>query len=530
MLVSSISVNSKKLLAICLLLATFLSAHDLYGQKAKKRIDIKHADWGEYNKLIVSNAQRLIGNVQFQHQNALMWCDSAYFYDDRNMVDAFGNVHIVKDDTLHLYADFINYDGDIRFAKARNNVKLINKETTLITDSLDFDGKSNIAYYDYYGTITDSTNVLTSVIGQYYTKNDMAYFKKEVIATTDKYTLFSDTLIYNTTTKEVYMVGPTTIEDEESKLYTENGFYNSETGEIRLLKKPNIENDKQRVKADSIFYNKVDGDGLAVGNVEIEDFENRIIIKGNRIVYNEEKKTSMVTDSAMFIQYNEKDSLFMHADTLRTVPDTSAVDAKLVFAYYKVKFFREDLQGKCDSLVYWSKDSTVQLFHEPVIWTNNNQLTANYIEMTKNAGKPDLVNMKDDAFIISMEPDSIRFNQIRGKNMTSYILNNELYRIDVDGNGESLYYARDAEGVIGLNKAESSRIVINLKDSKVKRISFISNPEGTLTPMLQLIDEDTKLQGFEWLNDIRPKDILDIFRKSETQIIDQVKEEIKKQD
>lgn len=491
----------------------FVFAFQAEAQKAKKKIEIERAESFEFNDKIVTNAQRIIGDVQIRHNTIVMWCDSAWSYTDRNMVDAFGHVHILKDDTLNLYADFINYDGDRKFAKARHNVKLENKGTTLVTDSLDFNMATNVGYYDYFGTITDSTNVLTSMIGQYFTQTDMAHFKKDVVATTEKYRLFSDTLIYKVGEKTAYIVGPTTIEDDSTTLYTENGFYNTITGETEMLKSSRITDRKHKVLADSIFYNKTTGDGKALGDVHIEDFENRMIVKGNKVVFNETAKTSMVTDSALFIQYSEKDSLFLHADTLHMVPDTTGVDARLIRAYFKVKFFREDMQGKCDSLVYWTKDSTIQLFHEPIIWTGGNQMSAKYIEMIKNSNKPDEFKMESDAFIIAMEPDSIRFNQIKGRNMTGFIRNNELYRINVDGNGQSLYYARDKEGIIGLNKAESSSITISMEKNKVKRIAFISSPEGVLNPILQVQEDDSKLAGFQWLDLIRPKTILDIFKR-----------------
>jgi lipopolysaccharide export system protein LptA len=483
-------------------------------QKTKKKIEIERANSFEFNDKIVVNAQRIIGNVQIRHNAIIMWCDSAWSYTDKNMVDAFGHVHILKDDTLHLYADFVNYDGDQKFAKARNNVKLVNKGTILTTDSLDFDIVSNVGYYDHFGTIKDSVNVLTSLIGQYFTKSDMAHFKKDVHVTTEKYQMFSDTLIYKVADKIAYIVGPTTIKEDSTTLYTEDGFYNTISGEVELLKNPEISDKKHNVLADSIFYNRATGNGRALGDVHMEDFQNHMIVKGEQVIFNEIEKTAMATDSALYIQYSAKDSLFLHADTLRVLPDSSAVDARLVKAYYKVKFYRDDMQGKCDSLVYWQKDSTIQLYHEPVIWSDNNQMTARYIEMIKNTlPTPDEVIMNGDAFIIAMESDSIRFNQIKGRNMNGYILNNELFKILVDGNAQSLYYARDGEGLIGLNEAESSTITITLKENKVKRIAFISNPEGVLNPILQLEEKDTKLPGFQWLELIRPKTIADIFKR-----------------
>jgi len=196
-----------------------------------------------------------------------------------------------------------------------------------------------------------------------------------------------------------------------------------------------------------------------------------------------------------------------------------------VLAYHKVRFFRHDFQGKCDSLAYWSKDSTVQMFTEPVVWSDNNQISARYIEMVNRSKDPDEVRMKDDAFIISMEDDSVRFNQIKGKNMTGFVRKNKLYKIDVNGNGQSNYYARDKEGIIGLNKAESSNITIYMENGKVKKIAFIQSPEGELKPLADLEEGDKLLPGFRWLDEIRPKTKEDIF--NDPTITDQAKTSIK---
>ena len=548
-----------------------------YGQ-TKKLVEILHTDTQIYNERVIANAQRLIGNVQIRVDGAYMWCDSLYSYTNKNMVDAFGRVHIVRGDTLNMYADFINYNGDTKLAKARRHVKLIDKKMILTTDSLDYAMTTDLASYNYSGTVTDSSNVLTSLIGQYYVNENKAHFQTNVEGITKDYKIKSDTLIYFTTTKKVFIEGPTYIFNEKDTLYAEFGWYDSMNNLANLTKNPRIWNVNQKIEADSIFYDKVKGDGLALGNARIEDMENKIIVQGNRVAYNDLTKIATATDSAMLIQYSETDSLFLHAQILRTMPDTTVAvkiipvdtipkllapktalgdslptaapetvgmnvktstdtiqtlpivqdtlvqdttvvekpkDARLVLAYYKVRFFRKDMQGKCDSLAYWSKDSTIQLYTDPVIWSNNNQIKANYIEMINRTKDPDEIRMKEDAFIISMEEDSIRFNQIKGKNMTGYVRKNELYKIDVNGNGQSNYYAYDKKGIIGLNKAESSNITIYLIKGKVNRIALIKSPEGELKPMADLEEGDTKLPGFNWQQDIRPKSKYDIFRTEE---------------
>lgn len=489
-----------------LLMSCFLSGM----AQEKKRIEILQAGSLEQNDQI-AGAQRLINDVIIQHRDILMYCDSAYTYDGSNRVDAFGKVHINQGDTLHLYARKIFYDGDINFAQAVHDVELVNNNTTLYTDTLDYDMNLNIGYYDCTGKIVDSTNILTSDTGRYYLDEDMVHFIKNVVGYNDNYTIYSDNLKYNTIEEIIYFEGPTTIQDSSNTLYAEKGWYNTISGEADLKVAPRVYNDLQYMEAQHISYNQENGDGEASGDVHIEDYENRTIVKGNKARYNELSEKAVVTDSAVFISYNETDSLFMHADTLKTQPDTIEGE-NIVMAYYGVRFFRTDVQGICDSLMYFTKDSTVQLHMNPVIWSEGHQLSARYIEMQQKMNAPDEMHMTDNSFIISKQ-DSGRYDQIKGKNMTGYIINGQLNNIDVDGNGQTLYYARDEEAVIGLNHAESSNIGITFKEGQIHKIAFQKQPEGNLKPLAELTEADKTLSGFEWKIKLRPLTKKDIFWK-----------------
>ena len=200
-----------------------LVAGEINGQD-KKRIDIEEADFLEFNEAIVANAQRLIGNVRIRHNEVLMWCDSAYAYTGTNRVDAFGNVHINQGDTSHLYAEMVYYDGDRSFARAMRNVKLINKTTTLTSDTVDYDLIGNIGFYDDKGKIVDSTSTLTSQIARYFVDEDIVYFYRDVVGENEKYNLVSDTVKYNTATGIFYIQGPTTIRDSANTIYAEDGW------------------------------------------------------------------------------------------------------------------------------------------------------------------------------------------------------------------------------------------------------------------------------------------------------------------
>lgn len=512
--------NVKWKLLFLLLLISSLS----FSQE-RKRVEILRAGSLEANERIASNAQRLLDSVLISHKNILMWCDSAYTYTGTNRVDAFGRVHIKQDDTLHLYADKVFYDGDISFARAWGNVRLINKSTTIYTDTLDYDLATNISYYDDKGKIIDSTTTITSVIGKYFVNDDLLYLLQDVVVFNEDFTLNSDTLTYHTETGKITIQGPTTIQDTTNTLYAENGWYDSNTGEAELLKNPVISNEKQNIAANYIRYSKETKSGKALGSVKITDVENSSIILGNIAEYNDLLETALVTDSAVYMNYNENDTLFLHADTLRTFPDTIP-DEKIIFAYNKVRFFRPDIQGICDSMVYFTRDSVIQLHKFPILWSEIHQLSADLIEMKQFANAPDELHLSRNSFIISLQ-DSNMYDQIKGKDMIGYIINKKLNNIEVNGNGQTLYYAREKEEIIGLNRAESSKISIRFREGKINTISFLKAPEGELKPLFDLKEEDKKLAGFEWKDFLRPVSKDDIFeRKTVSESDEQINVEL----
>jgi len=480
-------------------------------QKVKKTITIEKADYLVYDQTVASDAQRLIGNVKISHRNMVLFCDSAWSYQTTNSVDAFGNVHVITNDTVHMYSNMIHYNGNLSMAEARGNVILKDPKLTLTTDSLDFDTKEQVGYYNNGGKIVDSTNTLTSIIGRYYSQNNELFFKDSVKLVNKDYVMNSDTMKYNTKTEIVYIVGPTHIIGDSSYLYSEDGWFDTRKKQSELLKNSTIRKGDTQLQGDYISYNDFSGNGIARGNVVINDFKNSIIIAGNNSSYNDFSQNAFITDSALFIQYQNNDSLFLHADTLYTQPDTSALNQKMVIAFHNVRFFKKDMQGACDSLAYFSKDSTIQLFQDPILWAENNQLTADYIEVINKSVPPSEVRMNQNSFIIQ-EIDSLKYNQIKGKNMVGLIRGSKLYQINVSGNGQSIYYPADKKSYVGMNKAESSNIILYLNQNRINRISFIKTPVGTLSPLMSQVSPDSQLPDFKWRGAERPINKLDIFR------------------
>jgi len=468
------------------------------------------ANTTEVDAKLGRDTRRLLGNVVFEHEGAKMYCDSAYFYAKRNSLDAFNNVYINQGDTVHLYGDHLFYDGNTKIAQIRHNVKLINRETTLTTQALDYNISEGVGYYTNHADIINKENNLKSRIGHYYTRSDMFDFQDSVVVINPDYTIYSDRMKYNTETRVTFFSGPTEIIGDSSYIYCEKGWYNTITDISQLNQNALVRNTKQTIKGDSLYYEKHTGYGRAIKNVEIIDSKQNVILRGNSGIYFEQSDYARLTGHALFIQVTPDDSLYLHADTLLSEVDTAGT--KFIKAFYGVRLFKSNLQGKCDSMAYSMADSVIRLYDAPVLWSDENQIMAEYIEIQTEKRQVKTMYLKRSSFIISQE-DSAKFNQIKGKNMTCHFRGKELYRIDVNGNGQSVYFPIDESNApLGANKAECSDMVIYLSDGKVNSISLLKKPNAVLHPIETAPINELILKGFSWLEELRPLDKEDIFR------------------
>jgi len=479
-----------------------------------KKINVRNADELKFDGS-VPDAQRLIGNVEFEHEGTLMYCDSAYFYDVGNRMEAFSNIRIIGD-SVTVTGNRLNYDGSTRLADIIGNVSMVDPTTILTTDRLQYDLAKKLASYSTGGKIVSrkNKNELTSMFGQYNSNTKLFYFRKNVKLVNPDYVMICDTLQYNTSSETAYFFGPTTITSKENIIYCENGYYNTETDISQFEKNAKITSKGQDITADQIWYDRKSGLGKARKKVAIRDSAEKIILRGNYADYFEKTDRILITDSALMVKEFGKDTLFLHGDTLRSVTDTS-VDKRTLYAFHHVKFFKNDFQGKCDSLVYTEPDSMMRLFGRPVLWNNENQLTGDTVYLQLANNEIETLYLRNAAFIVS-EEDTMRFNQIKGKNITGHFTESELRKINVNGHGQSIYYSKDEKNeYIGVNKADCTDMVIYIDSSEVQKITFITKPVATLYPVNELPKEELKLVGFKWFEELRPIDRYDLFRWKE---------------
>jgi lipopolysaccharide export system protein LptA len=316
--------------------------------------------------------------------------------------------------------------------------------------------------------------------------------------------------------EKVFIYGPTHIYNKDTYIYTENGWYNTKKEIVQFNKNGFIKNKKQRISGDSIYFDKKRGYGNIFGHVNILDSTESVVIKGNKAFYFEKPEKAIVTGDAVLIQYGQpNDSLFLHADTLKSEFDSTGL-YKIIKAYYKAQAYKSDFQIRCDSMAYSLKDSIIYSCGNPTMWSTVYQITADSIAIHLKNKQINFVALNENCMIISKQ-DSSRFNQIKGISMKAYFQDNEPRRIDVNKNGNSLYYVPDSKEIIGMNKTECSSMKIFIKNKKIQNVVFYTKPTATLYPLKDIKPELSFLEGFNWLISCRPQSSKDIFKWKDCQ-------------
>lgn len=483
------------------------TAHD-------KRVYLVHADELRYNQYQNGDAQVLTGHVHFRHAGANLYCDSANFFQQTNSFEAFGHVRMVQGDTLSLTSDYAYYDGNEQIAQARYNVVLKHRKTTLYTDSLDYDRMYSFGNFFEGGKLVDNGSTLTSDWGEYHTDSKMAMFYYDVRLRNKKFYLTTDSLFYDTRLSRAHIVGPSNITSGSSHIYSEDGYYNTKTEMSELFGRSVMKDKGRSLVGDSVYYDSKNGLSHAYNNVVYVDSVNKNKMTGDYCEYNEETGYAMTTKRAVAIDYSQRDSLYMHADTFKVFTFNINTDSvyRKIHAYNKVRAYRVDVQAVCDSLVYNSQDSCMTMYRDPIVWNNGQQLFGEEIRAYMKDSTIDHVHVVGQAFSVEQLADSVHFNQVSSKEMMALFNKGEVYETNATGNVLIVYYPMDDSDstLIGLNYTETPKLRMFLEKRKMKKI-WMEKPTGVLYPMTQIPPSKYFLPGYAWFDYIRPLNRDDIF-------------------
>ncbi|MCH7408881.1 organic solvent tolerance protein OstA [Belliella sp. DSM 111904] len=464
-------------------------------------LEIKKAD-----RLIGSGGfQRLLGNAEMRHQNSLIYCDSAHFYEKENMAKLYGNVRIIdQNDPVSTVSRYAEYDGNTKIAKLRTNVVFKNESTTLYTEFLDYNRETGIANYFNDGKVVDSTNVLTSKNGVYETAIEKITFTDDVILVNPDYTLKTNFLIYFTIPKTAETVGLTNIVSAEgNKLNAQKGsFYDTENKIFRFYE-GDVETETSWVYADNLYYDENELYYEGRGDVAVYNKERKTEIFGDEGKYWEDRKYSKVYGKALVKKYFEQDTMYMIADTLISQDSEEAAE-RFLQAFYNVRIIKSDLAGRADSLSYIYSDSTIHLYDDPVIWNDKTQISADSIRFLIANEEIERVFLNRKAFSVSKDTLG-HFNQLKGRNMVGYLEDSQIQRLDVTGNGESLYFDLLNDSTLrGINKSLCANIIMYFQEGNVRKINYLVKPEGQFTPNHLIKDDQKSLEGLRWREAEKP--------------------------
>lgn len=478
------------------------------------RVYLLHSDNLHYDRFRNPDAQILDGNVAFRHQGATLYCDSAHFYEKSNSFEAFNNVKMYQGDTLSLFSDYAFYDGNEMMCMARYNVVLKNRESTLYTDSLNYDRLYSVGYFFEGGKLVDGGSTLTSDWGEYNTETKQAVFNYSVKLKGPDYVITSDTLHYDTKTSTAHVLGPSDIYSGTSHITTEDGYYGTKTKKSQLYQRSVIRNQGRIIVGDSVYHDDITGTSEAFNNIIYRDTVNKNMLTSDYCFYNEQTGYGMATKRAVAIDYSQKDSLYMHADTFKLYTfniNTDSVYRKL-HAYNKVRAYRVDVQAVCDSLVFNSQDSCLTMYRDPIVWNLSQQLLGEVIKVYMRDSTIDRAHVIGQALSVEQMADSVHFNQVSSKEMKAFFLNGEVHEANAIDNVQIVYYPIDDSDstLIGLNYTETSEMKMYLENRKMKKI-WMPKAEGTLYPMSQIPPAKKFLPSYAWFDYVRPLDKDDIF-------------------
>lgn len=483
--------------------------------------------------------ETIAGNVILKEGLTTFSCDSATIDHRTNVLEAFGNIHINQNDSIHTYAQHLRYIGNDRIAWLDNNVKLTDKKGILYTQTLKYDLKSNMGEYSNGGKVVNGKTVLTSDNGTYYADTKDVYFKNNVHLIDPKYDIRTDSMMYNTQTQVTTFITETFIKNKNgATIYTKEGTYDLQNGKAYFGSNPIVQDSTRFYSAINMAMDEKSGIAQLEGNAVVKDTANGYTVLGGTIFTNNKTQSFLATKKPVLIfKGDAKDSTFISADTLfsgmekrdttqqrdttvndtltkTTVVSTATKDTSIRYflAFHHVRIFNDSLQAVSDSLFYSSEDSTFRLMKDPLVFANKSQISGDTIFLYTKNRKTDRVHVFESGMIINQSSPQL-FNQISGRDINGYFKNGVMDYMRVKGSpAESVYYPQnDDSSYIGMNRSKGDVIDIYFINREINKIKFINDVDGTLYPLKQIPEDQKYLKGYLWQDNRRPKTKYELF-------------------
>lgn len=476
-----------------------------------KRIQIKHADLLIFDKN-KSDAQILKGNVWCEHEGTFLYCDSAFLRGSKTM-DAYGNIRIVKGDSLMVTGHEMHYDATTRMALLSGSVVCTDRSMRMETPSLYYDTKKNIAGYFNQATIYNGQTILKSKHGHYAASEEMLYFHYDVEITDPEYRLKSDTLKYHVRNKIAYFLGPSIIFNNKDYIYCENGLYDTKKQFSQFGKKSIVHSDNIELRGDSLYYDHKNETGKSLKNIQITDTSEKSNLYGQYAFYEAKGPKFRITGRTLYSRKDQTDSLHLHADTLYYAATDSV--HRYISARYHVKIFHPQYQCISDSMHGFSIDSSIHLFGKPILWTERMQCMADTIHVfLSDSGIKKAVLVPKILLVQKTDtiPANEYFNQISGKSACIYFTSNAPQMAEIEGETDMIYFIKEDQTLSGFSKTKTGNAILTFREGELKKSVTIGKTKGTVFPMKELNTFNSRLPVFKWNPELRPQSKNDLFK------------------
>lgn len=483
-------------------------------------VTIEHADRLTLKKVDTTNELLIgAGHVFFRDDKTKFYCDSAIRNKKLNIIEAFGNVHINDNDSTHAYSQYLIYHIDTKVATLQKSVKLTDNKSVLTTENLDYDTRLKIGTYRTGGKIVSDKTVITSQDATYYTDLKDIYFKNNVKLNDPAYKLTSDSLLYNTNTRIATFITDTYIKDSSgTEIVTSDGYYDLKNKTSKLGKRSTVKDKALTVTGDNLAMDDASGQFEAAGNAIMIDTSQGVTVIANNIKANRGKSAFLATQHPLMIIKQDNDSIYVAADTLYSgrMKDTTK---RYFRGFHRVRIFSDSLQAVCDSVYYSGMDSVFQLFHDPIMWANDSQVTGDTIYLYTKNKKPEHLYVFENAMMINRADTSGLFNQVKGKTIDAWFKEGYVDHVQANGSpAESIYYIQDEDSAfVGMNTGTARTIDAYFLSHELNKVVYRKEANGTTYPMRQIPDEKRKLRNFHWLENKRPKTKYELFEEVQPQ-------------
>lgn len=452
-------------------------------------------------------------NAEYQKGSEYSTADSMFYFSESDEVRLIGQA-ILEDSLKYSSADKIVFWQDSETAILRGNALFKEPGRQIQGDSIFYDAGEERYYSSGRSRIWDGAQYLEATEIDYSKRAAWALAKGQVLwkDTVQNTILISEEMKYRRTTGEFlsyaidsirpYMID---VSDGDSLWLSADTLYSF----MELVQvQDSLVTDTLEMQGDEPLKDSLELaalDSASVGRDSLNDtVRDNLIEDVEKLDDTVEMNLNEVDTIADTHEPNSLNEEFQTKDSLRVLR-----------AYHDVRIYKSDFQAICDSLLYREVDSSFYFYNDPIMWSDTSQFFADTIRVLTKNGNVDQAFLNGRAFIMNSE-DELFFNQIKGRQIRAEFDSSEVRHMYVEGNAESVYYALDEENAyIGVNYTQSSRMLVYFGNNQVTGIKYYKAPDSVMTPMEEADHQEMKLDGFRWVEDIRPASKWDVihFRK-----------------